>query len=256
MSPPAMTAAPDAGTPTERLTAVLARIAEACQASGRRPEEITLVAVSKGMSSAAVVELLRAGVEYGLVDLGENKAQELIAKSAEVADLSPPRPPSWHFVGQLQRNKAAAVAGVAAMVHSVDRSSLVRALARAALDRGELLPVLIQVDFDPDLRSGRGGARTAEVPDLAEQIAAADSLVLSGVMTVAPRDVEPARAFADLAAISTALIADHPAATVISAGMSNDLEKAVAAGATLLRVGTALFGDRRITSEDRAAGTR
>lgn len=251
-----MTVSPEYGAPAERLAAVLARIAEACQSSGRRPAEVTLVAVSKGVSAAAVIELLRAGVDHGLVDLGENKAQELLAKSAEVADLSPPRPPSWHFVGQLQRNKAAAVTGVAAMVHSVDRSSLVRALARAAQDRDEPLPVLIQVDLDPNPGSGRGGARTADVPDLAEQIAAADSLALTGVMTVAPREVEPARAFADLAAISTALIADHPAATVISAGMSNDLEQALAAGATLLRVGTALFGDRRIISEDRAAGTR
>ena len=225
-------------SPADRLSAVRDRIAAAARAAGRDPAGIALLVVSKTWPASAVRDLAAAGQR----DFGENRAQELSAKAAELADL----PLRWHFVGQLQRNKAAAVARLGAVVHSLDRAALVPVLDRAGQEAGHPVRVFVQVDLggpEGELAT-RGGAAPADVPALADLAAAAPGVELRGLMAVAPRDADPGPAFARLAELAARVRADHPGATGISAGMSGDLEEAVAAGATVVRVGTAIFGAR------------
>jgi PLP dependent protein len=217
------------------LADVRVRVAAACQQAGRRPEDVTVIAVTKTWPAEDVRRL----ADLGVTDLGENRDQEASAKVTAVAD---PRL-TWHFVGQVQTNKAASVASYADVVHAVDRMRLVEALSRGASHAGRQVGVLIQASLDDDPR-GRGGARPEEVPALADAITAAAGLQLRGVMAVAPLGGDPAAAFARLAAVHERLTADHPEASWRSAGMSEDLEPAVRAGATHLRVGTALLGRR------------
>jgi len=222
----------------ERLNRVRVRVDAACAVAGRDPAELTLIAITK-TRPASDVRLL---YELGQRDFGENRDQEAAPKAAQCADL----PITWHFVGQLQTNKAPSVVRYAAVVQSVDRLRLVRALGTAARRQERALTCLIQVSLtgtadDP----GRGGALPDQVPALAEALAAEAGLVLGGIMAVAPLGVPAADAFAGLAPASAAVRAVRPSATIISAGMSGDLEEAVAAGATHLRIGTALLGDRR-----------
>ena len=234
----------------ENLRAVQDRIAAAARAAGRDPSTVRLLAVSKTWPADDV----RALAALGQCDFGENRAQELLGKAAELADL----PLRWHFIGQLQRNKAAAVARLGAVVHSVDRLPLAMALARAAESAGHRLDVLVQVDLGgPEGEEAtRGGAVADAVPALADAVAALPALRLRGLMAVAPRGEDPAPAFARLAALAGRVRADHPEATELSAGMSDDLEQAIAAGATLVRVGTAIFGERPLPSgEDRGIPT-
>ena len=223
------------------LSAVRSRIDAAARAAGRDPSEVSLLAVSKTWPADAV----RALAALGQRDFGENRAQELLGKAAEVTDL----PLRWHFIGQLQRNKAAAVARLGAVVHTVDRESLARALDRAGQQSGSV-DVLVQVDLGGAAGelAARGGAAPAEVPGLADLVAASPGLRLRGLMAVAPRGEDPAPAFGRLAELADRVRADHPEAVELSAGMSADLEAAVAAGATVVRVGTALFGDRPLAS--------
>ncbi|NEK58586.1 YggS family pyridoxal phosphate-dependent enzyme [Geodermatophilus sabuli] len=231
-------------SPADRLAAVRARIDAAARAAGRDPATVTLLAVSKTWPAAAVRDL----AALGLADFGENRAQELAGKAAELADL----PLRWHFVGQLQRNKAAAVARLGAVVHSVDRPALARALGRVGAETGRLVDVLLQVDLggpEGEL-AARGGADPADVPALADAVAAEEGVRLRGLMAVAPRGIEPRPAFDRLAALAERVRADHPDARELSAGMSADLEDAVAAGSTLVRVGTALFGARPLASPE------
>jgi PLP dependent protein len=226
----------------ENLRAVRARVDAAARATGRDPESVGLVAVSKTWPAESV----RALAALGHRDFGENRVQELLGKAAELPDL----PVRWHFVGQLQRNKAASVARRADVVHSVDRAPLVTALDRAAGERSGPLDVLLQVDLGGPEGEGaaRGGAAPVELPALADAVAAAPGLRLRGLMAVAPRGTGPGPAFDRLAELAQRLRADHPEAVELSAGMSGDLEQAVAAGATLVRVGTAIFGSRPLPS--------
>jgi PLP dependent protein len=217
-----------------RLADVRRRIAKACAAAGRDPGDITLIAVTK-TRPASDVRLLS---ELGLSDVGENRDAEAAPKAAQCADLNL----TWHFIGQLQTNKAASVVRYAHVVHSVDRLRLIRALGRAARRAERVIDGLIEVSLDGD--PGRGGAPAGEVPALAEALEAEPGLVLGGVMTIAPLGMAPADAFARLLDSAAAVRAVRPSATVISAGMSGDLEAAVEAGATHLRIGTALLGDR------------
>ena len=171
-------------------------------------------------------------------------------QGGELADL----PLRWHFIGQLQRNKAAAVARLGAVVHSVDRPPWPACSTGRARRAAGRWTVLVQVDLGWRRRGRRGarGRRPGDVPALADAVAAAPGLRLRGLMAVAPRGEDPAPAFARLAALAARVRADHPGAVELSAGMSGDLEAAVAAGATVVRVGTALFGDRPLASgEDR-----
>lgn len=218
------------------LAAVRRRIEAGCAAAGRDPASVTLIAVTKYFPAADVRHLARLGV----TDVGESRDQEARAKVVEVGDDRL----RWHFVGQLQRNKIRSVVRYAAVLHSLDRLELVGEVeAAAARYRSLPLPVLVQVALEPAV-PGRGGAVPAAVPALAEAVAAAAHLRLAGVMAVAPRGAPPGPAFATLAAVAARLRQRYPAATMVSAGMSGDLEVAIEHGATHLRVGTALLGGR------------
>lgn len=216
------------------LAEVERRIAAACEAAGRDRREVTLVAVTKTYPASDVRILTGLGIR----DVGENRDQEAAAKAAACADL----PLTWHFVGQLQTNKARSVAAYADVIHSVDRARLAAALGREAVRAGREVTCLLQVALDDD--PGRGGVVPADLPALADTVAGAGGLVLGGVMAVAPLGGDPGRAFARLQELSAALRAAHPGATAISAGMSGDLVEAIAWGATYVRVGTALLGRR------------
>ena len=230
------------------LAAIRARVADACAAAGRDVSEITLIAVTKTRPAEDVVAL----ASLGQTDFGENRDQEASPKAAEVAEATSD-PVRWHFIGQLQSNKASHVVRYASVVHSVDRIRLVRALgsaSRAATATATAtaapagLTCLVQVSLDGD--SARGGALISQLPDVAAAIEAEGGLTLGGVMAVAPLGVAPDTAFASLRAISDIARAINPAATIISAGMSGDLEAAVRNGATHLRIGTALLGNRSL----------
>lgn len=235
MDPVARTAELEKG-----LVAVRSRIAAATKASGRA-DEPTLIVVTKFHPADDIRRL--AGL--GITDVGENRDQEASAKAEALQDLGL----NWHFVGQLQSKKAKSVVRYAHAVHSVDRPQLADGLARAVAaeqDRSGrgALQCFIQVSLDDDAGAHRGGAAPADVPSIAEQLVAADGLVLAGVMAVAPLGASPEASFEKLAAISARLTSDHPAATGISAGMSQDLEVAIRFGATHLRIGSDILGSR------------
>jgi pyridoxal phosphate enzyme (YggS family) len=211
-------------------------------AAGRKREEVTLIVVTKTYPADDVRILSELGVRH----VAENRDQDAAPKAAACADL----PLSWHFVGQLQTNKVRSVVGYADVVQSVDRARLVTALSKEAVRRERELGCLIQVALDADEtgRGERGGVGTGGIEELAGLVAGAPGLRLDGLMTVAPltgpyAGREPA-AFERLMDLSTDLRSAHPAANMVSAGMSADLEQAVAAGATHVRVGTAVLGVR------------
>jgi hypothetical protein len=244
---------PDPGDPgrraglAARLAATRSRIAAACAAAGRDPAEVTLIAVTKTYPAADVLAL----ADLGLDDFGENRDQEAAPKAAAVATVLDDwgQTATWHFIGQLQGNKAHSVARYASFVHSVDRPRLVRHLGAAAMSTpgrnivdGSALVCLVQVSLDGD--PSRGGVAVDHVRPLAEQIAAEPGLALGGLMAVAPVGADPVTAFAPLRQLSETVQSVSPSATMISAGMSGDLEAAVVNGATHLRIGTALLGNR------------
>jgi len=220
-----------------RLSAVRTRIATACQAAGRASDEVTLIAVTKTYP----VSDIRLLCELGVPDIGENRDQEAAPKAAECASLGVPV--TWHFVGQLQTNKVASVVEYAAFVHSVDRLRLVGALGSRARQAGRVVTCLVQVSLDGDPE--RGGAFGPQVAAVADAIAEQDGLALGGVMAVAPLEMEAGVAFRKLKGVADTVRSAHPDAVMISAGMSADLEQAIEAGATHVRVGTALLGGRR-----------
>ncbi|MFI1000906.1 YggS family pyridoxal phosphate-dependent enzyme [Streptomyces galbus] len=224
------------------LAKVERRIAAACEAAGRKREEVTLIVVTKTYPASDVRILAELGVRH----VAENRDQDAAPKAAACADL----PLSWHFVGQLQTNKVRSVVGYAHTVQSVDRSRLVTALSKEAVRRERELGCLIQVALDAGVsgRGERGGVSPDGVEELAGLVAGSPGLRLDGLMTVAPLTGEYAgrqqAAFERLMDLSTSVRRAHPAATMVSAGMSADLEQAVAAGATHVRVGTAVLGVR------------
>ncbi|WP_438488480.1 YggS family pyridoxal phosphate-dependent enzyme [Streptomyces sp. S186] len=230
----------------DNLARVEDRISTACAKAGRSRDEVTLIVVTKTYPASDV----RLLAELGVRQVAENRDQEAAPKAAECADL----PLTWHFVGQLQTNKVRSVAGYAGVVQSVDRPRLVTALSREAVRAGRELGCLIQVAFDVEsgqngrITGDRGGVAPEGVAELAEAITAAQGLRLDGLMSVAPLAGPYAgrqrAAFERLMEISSDLRVTHPAATMVSAGMSADLEDAVAAGATHVRIGTAVLGVR------------
>jgi hypothetical protein len=231
------------GTPVDERAAEIAsalagirtRISDICAATARDPRSVTLVAVTKTHPLADVQTLLRLGV----FDIGESRDQEARSK---VAGLNA-EAARWHFVGRLQRRKARSVASYAFAVHSVDRLELVAALADAVdLARRAPIEVFVQVSLDGD--PARGGAAEPQVAPLAAAIAGRPELNLAGVMAVAPLGTDPDRAFGRLAEVAARVRRDHPAATAISAGMSEDLAAALRHGSTHVRVGSALLGRR------------
>jgi len=223
----------------ENLARVESRIVDAARAAGRQPSEVTLIAVTKYFPASDVQHLSALGVS----DVGENKHQEAAAKAAACADLQVPV--RWHYIGGLQSNKAAAVAAYADVVQSVDRPKLLAPLARGASDRGRVLDVMVQVSLDgAGAAELRAGASPADALRLADDIAAVEHLNLVGVMAVAPLQGDPRSAFERLAQVAEKIRAAHPQARAISAGMSGDLEEAIEFGATHVRVGSAILGNR------------
>jgi PLP dependent protein len=224
------------------LATVEERIAAACAAAGRERTDVTLIVVTKTYPASDVRMLSELGVRH----VAENRDQDAAPKAAACTDL----PLSWHFVGQLQTNKVRSVVGYADLVQSVDRSKLVTALSKEAVRTEREVGCLIQVALDAgeNERGERGGVAPGGIEELADLIAEAPGLRLDGLMTVAPLTGEYAgrqqAAFERLMVLSTDLRQGHPAATMVSAGMSADLEQAVAAGATHVRVGTSVLGVR------------
>lgn len=225
----------------DRLAAVRSRITSAALAAGRADRLPTLIVVTKFHPA----EDIRRLVSLGVTDVGENRDQEAAAKAEELAGCGL----AWHFVGQLQTKKAKSVVRYASAVHSVDRPQLVDALAKAVQNRQDAaaqapLDCFIQVSLEEDAGAHRGGAMPSDVAELADRIAGAEGLRLAGVMAVAPLGAPPEPAFEKLARVSARLVAQHPGATAISAGMSQDLEAAIAFGATHLRIGSDILGSR------------
>ena len=234
---------------SRNLAALRERIGKACAAAGREPSSVSLLAVTKTVPAADVATL----VDLGLDAFGENRAHEAAAKVDDVAALRPGAHPRWHFVGGLQRNKVKLVVPWVHRIESVDSPRLARALDRAVAGAREdgtrdgPLPVLLQYSVDGD--PSRGGVPGDGLPRLADLVAELPGLALAGLMAVAPLDTDTDRAFAAIAAAAERLRDGHPGATELSAGMSGDLETAVGHGSTVVRVGTALLGDRPLASE-------
>ena len=228
------------------LATVGERVTHACATAGRDPDDVTVVVVTKTFPASDV----RLLAELGVRDVGEARDQEASAKAAECTDLDL----TWHFVGQLQTNKAGSVARYASVVHSVDRPRLVDALDRAAGSAGRELRCLVQVSLSDDSEDRhsriprgvgvRGGVAAGQASAIADRIAAAVSLRLAGVMGIAPLEGDDDAAFARLANVAAMVRNRYPTANWISAGMSGDLESAIAHGATHLRVGSAILGTR------------
>jgi pyridoxal phosphate enzyme (YggS family) len=208
------------------VTEVRERVAAAARRVGRDPSEVTLI----GASKTVPVEIVARAVDAGLTDLGENRAQELLAKAPTLA--ARPTPPTWHFVGQLQRNKVAALTPWVRWWHSVDRIALGQAIAR----RAPGARVFLEVNLAAEPR--KGGCLPAEAAPRLEALRELD-LEVVGLMTVAPQAGEPMRWFTALRDLATTL--DLPQ---LSMGMSDDFEAAIEAGATMVRVGRAIFGAR------------
>jgi PLP dependent protein len=236
---------------TRRWAELQQRVASACTSAGRDRDEVTVVAVTKTFPASDVALLAGLGVH----DVGENRDQEAAAKAAACRDAGVIGL-RWHFVGQLQTNKARSVAGYADVVHSIDRVRLVDALDAAAARHDRQIDCLVQVDLDPDLdpdadagngeaaTGHRGGVAPSRADEVCAAVEAAERLRLAGVMGVAPLGGDPGEAFARLSHLRRALASSYPSLVTMSAGMTDDLEAAVAHGATLLRVGRALLGSR------------
>ncbi len=228
-----------------RLGEVRERIAAAAGRAGRSAEDITLLGVGKQQPAEAVAAAVRAGVTC----VGENYAQELRDKAPAVSELlagTGLEAPRWHFIGQLQRNKARLVAPIANCVESVDRESLARELDTRARAAGRKLDVLLQVKLDDEAQR-KGGATPDELPALCDSIHRLDHLNLRGLMTVPPADgggESTRRAFARLRELRDEL-GGSKELPELSMGMSSDFEVAIEEGASIIRIGTAIFGPRR-----------
>lgn len=223
-------------TIAERLAEVNERIVAAAARAGRHPAQVRLIAVSKGFPVDAVLEAYRAGATH----LGENRAQELREKALAVA-----APVHWHFIGHLQTNKARHVVGTARLIHSVDRFGLAEELARRARSSHEGQEVLVEVNVSGE--AAKHGVEPARAVSLAEEIDALDGLKVRGLMTMAPLadDAEASRGvFSELRDLGERLRQVLPDALELSMGMSRDFEVAIEEGATLVRVGEAIFGPR------------
>jgi pyridoxal phosphate enzyme (YggS family) len=216
-----------------RLAEVQAGIADAVDVAGRDAAEITTIVVTKFHPASLVRELYGLGVR----NFGENRHQDAAPKAEALSDLDP----VWHFVGQLQSKKAKAVLHYAHVVHSVDRLSLVGALAPAA-EEAPATDVFLQLNLTDD--PARGGVAPADLEALAESVLGTGGLRLLGLMAVAPLGGDPRSAFADVRAASVRLQQLAPTASALSMGMSADYREAILEGATHLRIGSAITGIR------------
>jgi PLP dependent protein len=220
-----------------RLARVRQQMAHAAAASGRSPRDVCLVLVTKTWPASDT----RILYDLGVRDVAENRLQDAERKVLELQDLDL----AWHFIGQIQSNKAARIAALSDVVHSVDSVKIAARLAAAAQQRQRALDCFVQVSLDPEpVRTGRGGVTGAEVLAVAEAVASRPGLRLLGVMGVAPLGGDARAAYAELSRVSAELCAEHPQATAVSAGMSGDFTLAIEAGATHVRVGSAVLGER------------
>ena len=225
----------------DRLNSIHQRIDAAAKAANRSSEEIELVVVTKNHGYELALELLKLGESQ----FGENKDQEASLKAAQVVENLPSgqTAPTWHFVGQLQSNKVRSMLSYSSVLHSLDRSSLLKELAKQLAKTPEqTLEVFIELNLTDD--PNRGGVELQDLTQFTEQVLAVPQLKLLGVMGVAGLDVEPAVDFARILKASQEVQALSKAATFISAGMSGDFEEAIGFGATHLRIGTAITGKR------------
>jgi pyridoxal phosphate enzyme (YggS family) len=219
---------------TDHLAQIFERVARAAERAGRAPSSVTIVAIGKQQPATAIAEAQRAG----LVHFGESYVQEALPKIAALAAV----PITWHFVGKIQANKTRQVAETFDWVHTVDRLKIAERLSEQRSPFAKPLNVLIQVNQGGEPQ--KGGARAEEVAELARAVGALPRLSLRGLMTLPPQSGAPARWFAELAALRASLASDGIALDSLSMGMSGDFEDAIAAGATHVRIGTAIFGSR------------
>lgn len=222
-----------------RLTTVHRHIQHAAADSGRDSGQVTLVVVTKTWPADDIRRLHDLGVR----DFGENRSQEAEAKAVELADLHL----TWHFVGQIQSNKAARIAKSAAMVHSVDSARVASRLNDGAHRYDRDVDCLVQINLDPaGAVAGRGGVPPELADEVASAVESAGRLRMAGVMGVAPLGADPATAYQRLAAVARRVNDRQPGPALISAGMSGDFEDAIRAGATHVRVGTLILGERPV----------
>jgi PLP dependent protein len=221
----------------DRYQAITDRVAAAASASSRKLEDITLVVVTKNHPHQLVLDLL----DMGARDFGENRDQEASPKAKLVAEASN-EAFDWHFIGQLQTNKVKSVLEYASFLHSLDRPSLLDELQRRTVDRSNQLKVFVQVNLTDD--AARGGVTPEDLPAFAERVIESPGLELVGLMGVGGLEAAPEAEFERLANLSQVVQALAPAANQLSMGMSGDFEAAIAYGATHLRIGTAITGNR------------
>ena len=219
---------------TDHLAQIFERVARAAERARRSPRSVTIVAVGKQQPAAAIAEAQRAG----LADIGESYVQEALPKIAALANV----PLTWHFVGKMQANKTRQVAETFDWVHTIDRLKIAERLSEQRSPFAKPLNVLIQVNQGGEAQ--KGGARAEDVPELARAIGALPRLALRGLMTLPPQSGTPARWFSELAALRARLVSAGIELDSLSMGMSGDFEDAIAAGATHVRIGTAIFGSR------------
>jgi PLP dependent protein len=224
----------------ENLARVKDRIAAACERSARRPEGVRLVAISKTVPP----ERIREAYEAGLRDFGENRVQEAEAKRPALSDLTV----TWHLVGHLQTNKAKRARELFHWVHSVDSLRLAQKLNQAAVCSGDRLPILLEVNLGEE--AGKSGVRAEEVMQLAEQVSELETIEVRGLMVIPPffEDAEPVRPYfrrlRELAGKIESMRLHNVSMQELSMGMSHDFEVAIEKGATMVRIGTAIFGPR------------
>ena len=223
----------------EQLEEVREHIREACARVGRNPEEVTLIAVSK----TKPIPMLQEAYDAGARDFGENKVQELTAKKPELpADIR------WHMIGHLQRNKVKYVVGQAALIHSVDTYRLAEEINIQAKKKGICMPVLIEVNIAGE--ASKFGVRPEDTLQLVKDISTLENVKIQGLMTVAPYVEDPEenrgcfRKIKDLSVDIAAQNIDNVSMNILSMGMTGDYMVAIEEGATMVRVGTGIFGER------------
>jgi PLP dependent protein len=218
------------------LQSVRSEITRACEQNNRDPNDITLIAVTKNFP-ASDIRLLN---DLGVSDFGESRVQEFSQKYEEVKDLVS----TWHFIGQVQSNKIREITRMSDVVHSIDSAQHIERFNNQAEKAGKVVDLLIQINLDPDYPNARGGVSAEEAEDLATLIHRLGNVNLGGLMFIASPHVDAKRAFQSFAEVLSVFKERHPSAQIVSAGMSADVQEAVQIGATHLRIGSKLLGNR------------
>jgi pyridoxal phosphate enzyme (YggS family) len=218
------------------LQSVRSEITRACEQNNRDPDDITLIAVTKNFP-ASDIRLLN---DLGVSDFGESRVQEFSRKYEEVKDLVS----TWHFIGQVQSNKIREITRMSDVVHSIDSAQHIERFNNQAEKAGKVVDLLIQINLDPDYPNARGGVSAKEAEDLATLIHRLGNVNLGGLMFIASPHVDAKRAFQSFAEVLSVFKERHPSAQIVSAGMSADVQEAIRIGATHLRIGSKLLGNR------------